>query len=553
MRGRSATFLSCAAAASGMHLLPAGVQCNARPARPIPASFACPGCPGTRDWKYQLHRRSIARHPHRWTILAGCGAPLAWQVWRAMNKAAVRRQPFEARMTKSGIASSNDVGLDHLQASMRKETREDAALQRLRNHAKANGGKCFATSYVNRITKVWWECEDGHRWQATSNSVLNHQSWCPQCARARQRITLQQLQDFARAQGGQCLSKKYRNCHEKLSWQCQLGHTWDATASSILHGGTWCPECAHRSKKPLKRTLQHLQDYAASLRGRCLATAYSGMSTQVTWQCHEGHVWQARPYAVLGKGHSWCPVCAGRVPVGLQRLQEHAAHLGGQCLATEYVNCRLHVRWKCKHGHVWHATPNTVLNRGRWCPHCRKIGLPRLRAHATSLRGNCLAKQYKNKTEKLTWECKVGHRWKASANNVLHGKTWCPQCAAGKWRTEAEIRSILEAIFHPLKFESGYPAFLDGLQLDGHCPELSLAFEYQGEQHYDPHNYFHFGDFSNFRAQQERDARKLRLCRDAQVRLLLVPYVVNDKRTFVVTALLQWFSLAELTPNMLAG
>ena len=519
--------------------------------RPIPASFACPSCPGTRDWKYQLQPRIIAKHPPGWTILAGCGAPLAWQAWRAMNKTAVKRKAFEARLAKSGIDFPKDPGLDPQHASMRKETREDAALQRLQNHATTKGGRCLATSYVNRSTRVWWECGDGHRWQATSNNVLNHQSWCPQCAKARQRITLQQLQDFARAQGGQCLSKKYRNSHEKLSWQCQLGHTWDATAANILHGGTWCPECAHRSKKPLKRNLQRLQDCAASRGGRCLATAYTGMRARVAWQCREGHVWHARPSAVLGKGRSWCPVCAGQAPVGLQRLQEHAGHLGGQCLATEYVNCKLHVRWKCKHGHVWHATPDTVLNQGGWCPHCRKIGLPRLRAHATSLGGKCLAKQYKNGTAKLTWECKAGHRWKASAQNVLHGKTWCPQCASRMWRTEAEIRSILEGIFHPLKFESAYPAFLDGLQLDGHCPQLSLAFEYQGEQHYDPHNYFHFGDLSSFQAQQERDAKKLRLCRDAQVRLLIIPYVVNDKRTFVITALLQWFSLAELTPNML--
>ena len=268
------------------------------------------------------------------------------------------------------------------------------------------------------------------------------------------------------------------------------------------------------------------------------------------WQCHEGHTWSARPDNVL-RSKTWCPVCAGKAPLDLGRLQEHAARRGGECLATEYVNNRSKVKWKCQHGHTWQATPNMILNRGRWCPHCRRIGLPRLRAHAASLGGRCLAKSYQNAHEKLLWECKEGHRWKASAHSVMNGNTWCPQCAASTWRTEAKVRSVLETIFHPATFPSCCPSFLEGLQLDGYCYRLNLAFEYQGEQHYDPQNYFHFGDHSSFHAQQERDARKAKLCKETGVRLLIVPCFVSNKRTFVMTALLQWFPWSQITPTLL--
>ena len=133
------------------------------------------------------------------------------------------------------------------------------------------------------------------------------------------------------------------------------------------------------------------------------------------------------------------------------------------------------------------------------------------------------------------------------ACNVINGKTWCPTCATSIWRTEAGIRDILETIFFPSKFGSCYPQFLEGLQLDGYCRELSLAFEYQGEQHYDSENYFHFGEISSFEAQQERDIKKRELCKAAGVRLVLIPYFANDKRTFVVTALLQWFCIEDIT------
>ncbi|CAE7759897.1 unnamed protein product [Symbiodinium pilosum] len=293
-----------------------------------------------------------------------------------------------------------------------------------------------------------------------------------------------------------------------------------------------------------------LQEHAASRGGRCLATEYCGVTRKVQWECKEGHRWLAAPNHVLNK-NSWCPVCARRAPIGLDRLREHAAQRGGECLATEYVNNRSKVPWKCEHGHVWQATADNVMRLGQWCPHCRKIGLPRVQAHAASLGGRCLSKSYKNCFAKLLWECREGHRWKATADSVMNSKSWCPTCATSIWRTETEIRDILQTIFCPSKFESCYPQFLAGLQLDGYCPQLSLAFEYQGEQHYDPENYFHFGDISSFEAQQERDIRKRELCQAAGVRLLLVPYFAKDKRTFVVTALLQWFSIEEIAPMVL--
>ena len=416
-----------------------------------------------------------------------------------------------------------------------------------KERAAALGGKCLAIGYKSHKTKVPWQCQHGHTWEAMPNNVLYLRSWCPECGRNRQRIPLQRLQDHARVRGGRCLSEsKYNRSRAKVMWECKLGHTWEATPTKVLNQGTWCPDCSRKGRTCKKRSLKDLQDRAASRGGRCLATTYEGVMVPVLWQCHEGHMWSASASSIL-HNKTWCPVCSGRAPLGLVLLQEHARRRGGECLATEYVNNKSKVPWKCQHGHTWQARPDNVLNAGTWCPHCRKIGLARVQGHAASLGGRCLAKSYKKAHQKLLWECKDGHRWKASAAQVLHQGTWCPQCAASIWRTEAEIRSTLESIFHPAKFPSSYPPFLDNLQLDGYCPNLSLAFEYQGEQHYDPQNYFHFGDPSSFHAQRERDARKVYLCKAARVRLLIIPCFVNDKRTFVLTALLQWFSWAQLT------
>ena len=454
------------------------------------------------------------------------------------------------RMHQGLPAAKPDKASAIVQASGRTRMTKGQLLRRLQDHASSKSGLCLADSYLNNKMKVQWECEHGHRWHATPDSILNAGRWCPQCAVERRRGTLERMQDHARKRGGKLLSTKYTSSRAKYLWQCKLGHTWEALASSVVNMGTWCPQCGRKQKVPTRRSLQDLQENAASRGGRCLATEYCGVHKKVPWECKEGHTWHATPNKVLS-GNTWCAVCARCAPIGLERLRKHAAQRGGECLATEYVNAHSKVAWKCKHGHVWEATLNQVLNHGQWCPHCRKIGLPRLQAHAASLGGRCLAKSYKNSSIKLLWECREGHRWQANANNVMNAKTWCPTCATSIWRTEAQIRDIFQTIFCPSKFESCYPQFLEGLQLDGYCAKLSLAFEYQGEQHYDPENYFHFGDISSFEAQQERDARKVMLCKAEGVRLVLVPYFVTDKKTFVVTALLQWFFIGEIVPTLL--
>ena len=456
--------------------------------------------------------------------------------------------PIKTKRHLIGRFAKHQRALNELTAT------QQSMLDRLHDRAAALGGKCLAIGYKNNHTKVPWQCQHGHTWDARPSNVLNQKQWCPECARNRRRIPLQRLQDHAKTRGSRCLStSKYNSSKTKVFWQCKLGHTWEATPDRVLYGGTWCPKCSRKGRTYKRRSLNDLQEHAACLGGRCLATTYEGMLAPVFWQCHRGHIWRARPDAVLSKRKVWCPVCAGNAPLDLQRLQEHAACRGGKCLAKKYANMRSKVTWECEHGHTWQARPHNVLNLGQWCPHCRKIGLPRLRAHAAALGGRCLAKSYKNASKKLLWECSEGHRWKASAHGVLNGKTWCPECAAATWRTEAEIRSILETLFHPAVFPSCFPSFLEGLQLDGFAPDLRLAFEYQGEQHYDPENYFHFGDTASFHAQQRRDARKVELCKDAGVRLLIIPCFVNDKRTFVLTSLLQWFSWSQITPLELPG
>ena len=72
---------------------------------------------------------------------------------------------------------------------------------------------------------------------------------------------------------------------------------------------------------------------------------------------------------------------------------------------------------------------------------------------------------------------------------------------------------------------------------DGYCKELSLAFEYQGIQHYEPSSVFHAGR-QTLGQRKADDARKRKLCRPNGVHLLAIPYTVelDDVPAYIVAA-----------------
>jgi len=57
-------------------------------------------------------------------------------------------------------------------------------IQYMNRFAQKKGGKCLSKKYVNPITKLEWECVEGHQWEARFNNEKKGR-WCPQCWRER--------------------------------------------------------------------------------------------------------------------------------------------------------------------------------------------------------------------------------------------------------------------------------------------------------------------------------------------------------------------------------
>ena len=90
-----------------------------------------------------------------------------------------------------------------------------------------------------------------------------------------------------------------------------------------------------------------------------------------------------------------------------------------------------------------------------------------------------------------------------------------------KWKNEFQLFLLLYSYFPDAFFQ--YRSKWLGLQsLDVFVPSLNIAFEYQGEQHYNPVDFF--GGEKNFFQTKERDLRKKELCKANNVNLIYWDY-----------------------------
>lgn len=125
--------------------------------------------------------------------------------------------------------------------------------------------------------------------------------------------------------------------------------------------------------------------------------------------------------------------------------------------------------------------------------------------------------------------CPFGHRDRKTPQHVSEQQTLCLECGLG--RSERFVRAMFEAMFGEL-FPQSRPSWLRnhktgyGMQLDGYCESLQLAFEHDGP-HHDGRGIFGQSE-AELNDVQERDALKNLLCDQQGVRLIRIPGL-NDR------------------------
>jgi len=340
----------------------------------------------------------------------------------------------------------------------------------------------------------------------------------------RSKYTIEDMKTLAKERGGKCLSENYVNSHTKLKWKCRGGHIWNATPNNIKNG-KWCPICAIRHRaESRKLSIEEMQLIAKKRGGKCLSKIYVNNHTKLEWQCSKNHTWMAKPSNIkLGK---WCPVCAGNQKLNIEEMRSIAKERDGECLSKKYIRTDTKLRWQCNKNHIWYATPDNIKH-GSWCPECagnKRLNIEDMQKIAIERGGKCLSKKYRGAHTRLKWQCKEVHIWEASPTSIKRG-SWCPECSTGLG--ERICRESFEQLFKK-KFPKSRPKWLvnkenNQMELDGYCEDIGLAFEHQGEQHYNHVEYYH--SEKQFIKRLRDDKEKIYLCKKNDVILIQVPEI----------------------------
>lgn len=320
-----------------------------------------------------------------------------------------------------------------------------------------NGGLTPDMVTIKSGKKVWWKCFKGHSWAASVNDRSSGKG-CPYCSGRR---TLHGYNDLATLRpdiAAEWDHAKNENLdpekvtlysHKAVWWKCRRGHSWHASVATRTLG-MGCPYCSGARTIQGENDLETLcpevaskWDYEAN--GTLQPQSLSKYSMRIVWwRCPAGHKWQRAVRAQVQ--HDICPVCKAE-----KKQRTSIAVLYPDLLAdwdwekndvkpeNVQAGSAKKVWWRCFKGHSWEMEPRKRA-RGEGCPTCKGIrvltgynDLATLRPDLASewdwekngLRKPQMYTPYSG--EKVYWQCKMGHSWRASigGRSAGHGCRIC--------------------------------------------------------------------------------------------------------------------------------
>lgn len=238
---------------------------------------------------------------------------------------------------------------------------------------------------------------------------------------------------------------------DKITWQCEHGHEWDAIVINRTKKGRGCPYCSGRLAISGVNDLGTLRpDLAEQLVDKSLASSLKLTShTKVAWTCDKGHVWEV-PVASRTSNQSGCPYCSGRSAwAGESDIATTHPELAEQLVdvslrTTIKAGSNTKVGWRCPScGQTWLATPNSRVQQMAGCPYC--AGKRRMKGsndlattHPLLVKQMDVADRHlaselsANSRQVVTWHCERNHTWEASIVNRARLGQGCPYCSGNR-------------------------------------------------------------------------------------------------------------------------
>lgn len=344
----------------------------------------------------------------------------------------------------------------------------------------------------------------------------------------------------------------YHGLRQNVTRRCALcGDTRQVQARMLLDGRR-CTVCAarERAKQRTKTHDQFVRELSVVNANVEVLSRYVNNGTKIKCRCKvDGFVWETLPHSLLS-GHG-CPEC-GRSKNYLASLhrrthEEYVAEISTKFphidVCSQFHNVSERMTYHCRVcGYEWAAVANTLLNCStRGCPRCAGIVVQsedmlvsRLALKQPTVRYLC---GFVRMDKPARFSCIVcGYEWESTPHNVLKSKG-CPHCASSLGEQVVENYLKQRGIDYKTQYRFEGCKSQRPLPFDFYLPNLNIAIEYDGEQHFMPvrfHGRNADSAYQDWQALQERDNIKNDYCTQHGIYLIRIPYTDFDKITDIL-------------------
>ena len=242
-------------------------------------------------------------------------------------------------------------------------------------------------SYGSNVI-AWWKCEQGHFYQMTIAHKGARNSSCPYCNCRRVNTDNSLAKTFPQVakqwhpvkNGNKTPKDLVAGSHQKVWWQCAMGHAWKTSPKARTAQRSDCPKCYRLSRFSLKDYPLMMKMFDRA-KNKGLKPEQVTTVMEVWWRCPKGsdHSWQQIFRARAEKLP--CPFCNWEKVSKTNSL--HALHpkvakelhpkKNGRLTAKDLTaQTNLRVWWKCaaKSRHVWQTSVRNRCVNKSGCPEC---------------------------------------------------------------------------------------------------------------------------------------------------------------------------------------
>ena len=235
-------------------------------------------------------------------------------------------------------------------------------IEEIKEYVEKFNYKCLSDVYINNKTKLKFQCDEGHIYEAIWSS-FQRGNRCLVCYIESRKKDFKEVKEHLKKLGYKCLSDNYRGTYFKLKLQCDKKHIYKTTWHSLQEGSR-CPTCSGNEKK----TIEEIKEYVEKFGYKCLSEEYINGCTKLEFGCKNNHIF-LMTWNSFQQG-TRCPYCIGVKKKTIEEVKEYIEEFGYKCLSDTYIGSKIKLRLECDRGHKYEATW-CVLQQGYRCPICK--------------------------------------------------------------------------------------------------------------------------------------------------------------------------------------